>query len=365
LKLVAVCHATADGGAEQYLRTLGVGLESLGHEVELIGNVPRWDATGLAQVPVRLTRKWSARPYSPVTWPAVLFERRRVDAAAVSTGADVFHLQFKREQIGFTAALAKRAPVVWTEHGAFPRGALTGVLAAWYRRAAQHTEAIICVSDEVAAEIRGIVGPGPKLLVIPNGVDTTLLQPASDAERLAARERLGVPLDGRKLVAWVSRTDTGKLPLLAAQAGEQFAGYMIMAGGGSGDQRLRRLPADGKVRFIGFQDDVSTVLHAADAFLFTSNGLENGVPYSLREAAACGLPLVINAASKLGTALSAAGAFVGEDDPASLADAMTRACSNQTEVARAWAEANDSTVWLQRHAEVLSGAAVSNGEREP
>jgi glycosyltransferase involved in cell wall biosynthesis len=53
----------------------------------------------------------------------------------------------------------------------------------------------------------------------------------------------------------------------------------------------RELGVAGRVRFMGPQDDVRTVLHAADAFVMPS--LREGLPISALEALATGLPAVL------------------------------------------------------------------------
>jgi glycosyltransferase involved in cell wall biosynthesis len=47
------------------------------------------------------------------------------------------------------------------------------------------------------------------------------------------------------------------------------------------------------VRFLGFRTDVAVLLSASDAFLFPS--LQEGLPVSLMEAMAAGLPCVVSA----------------------------------------------------------------------
>lgn len=342
-----VCHSDGAGGAERYLTLLFPRLVARGHRAHLIGSVPNWPLPATA---VAFSPKWSRRS-TLRQLGHVSTERRAVAAVADELGPGLFQAQFKREQIGLTDVLARRAPVVWTEHGQFPGGGLEKALAGAYRLASRRVGAIICVSQTVAEQISGIVGSSVRLEVVSNAVDTTTMHPPTPEERAAARAQLDVPADAR-VVAWVGRLAQGKQPVLAAQAGSRLDGVMLMAGAGPLSAEMSA-HADGvTVRVLGHLADPSVVYRAADVFLFTSDGKGEGFPYSLLEAAAYDLPIVVNAGAGIDHELRGAAVTVVEDSPQALADALMSAASRGE--SRAWACGHDLVAWAARHDEIFS-----------
>lgn len=348
-----VCQSDGAGGAERYLTLLYTSLCEQGHRAHLIGSVPDWP---LPATPVAFTPKWSRRS-TLRQLVHISAERRAVGAVADELQADLFHAQFKREQIGLTDVLARRAPVIWTEHGQFPGGRLENGLAAAYRLASRRVGAIICVSRTVAEQVGGIVGSSVRVEVVPNAIDTTTVHPATSEERAAARAQLNVPVDAR-VVAWVGRLAEGKQPVLAAQAGYRLDGVMLIAGSGPLSAQMEAFADGASVRVLGHLADPSVVYRAADVFLFTSNGRGEGYPYSLLEAAAYDLPIVVNAGAGIGAELRGAAVAVAEDTPQALAEALMAATSRGE--SRAWACGHDLVAWAARHAEIfgsLQGSA--------
>ena len=352
MHLVPVCYTDASGGAERYLKLLYPRLHAVGHDVHLVGTVPGWEDTGLPSTRVAFGPKWDAHTIMTGV-PRLPAERRAVERVVGRMPVDVFHAQFKREQIGLTDLLRRHAPVVWTEHGRFPDGRKGRAVAVGYRRAARNVAAIVCVSEAVAENVRGIVGAKVRIEVVHNAIDTQAVHVTTAQERSAARVALGLPDTDVKVLAWVGRLSPGKLPLLAAETGRRFSGVTVIAGDGQLASELRARADEARVRYLGFQPDPSCVYRAADALLFTSDGSGEGMPYTLLEAAAHGLPIVANAGSGLTALVEAAGGRVVADDPAALAAAAEVAANDSSDRARAWALANDLDPWSRRHADIM------------
>ena len=350
--IAPVCCSPYAGGAERYLNLLSPRLADHGHSVHLIGSIPGWSETGLASTPVALGPKWDGA--STLRYlPRLPFERRAVALVADELQPEVFHMQFKREQIGLTSLLARRAPVVWTEHGVFQHRRSAQWLARAYRHAARHVEAIICVSDVVAADVRQIVGPAIRLEVIPNAIDTSATVPPTPSTKQAARAALGVPAH-EKVLAWAAQVHPGKEPLLAAATGRHFPGITLLAGDGPLATQLEARVDGQRVRYLGYQPNPSLLYQAADVFLFTSHGGEGYPTNSLLEAAAHGLPIVANAGAGADSALRGASAIIAPDDPGELANAAARlATRSANEQSRTWACAHDIHPWVAQHATLL------------
>ncbi|MFZ9932585.1 MAG: glycosyltransferase [Chthoniobacterales bacterium] len=134
------------------------------------------------------------------------------------------------------------------------------------------------------------ISPG-KISVLPNAVDVQRFSPAAPAGREAARSRIGL-VPGRLVVAGLGRLHPQKNWPLFLQVASRFPEVdFVIAGGGPEEGDLRHGAPD-NVRFIGFRDS-REVFAAADVFMLTSD--YEGMPMTLLEAMACGVPAVVSA----------------------------------------------------------------------
>lgn len=360
LKPVVVCQSAVAGGAEAYLVRLYKALSAKGNSSALIGSIPGWENTGQESRDVKLSPKWGLATMAQGIFklPA---ERVRVARAAVSD-ASLYHLQFKREQIGFTDVLSKRGPVVWTEHGRFPAGIKGRLLAPGYKAAAQKTSAIICVSDEVAANVRELVGPGPRIEVIPNAVDTTALRPPTPEEKAAARESLRIP-EGLPVMLWIGRLHRDKQPGITTWLGSGWPGVVLVAGDGEMFDEINQAADEvaPNTLLLGHMQDTASLYRAADVMVFTSNGTGEGFPTTLIEAAAYGVPVLTNEDSGFAPVVTAAG---GKAVPASaslerwIADAKDLMTGNASKTAREWSLGYDIKPWVRAHEDVFRAVSA-------
>ena len=150
---------------------------------------------------------------------------------------------------------------------------------------------VIAVSGSTRSDLlgRGRL-TGDFVTLVANGVDAQRFHPAEVAERTRARDGLG--LSGERLVvAGLGRLHPQKNWPLFLQVAARFPEVdFVVAGTGPEGGDLRR-GAPGNVRFIGFRDS-REVLAAADVFMLTSD--YEGMPMTLLEAMACGVPSVVS-----------------------------------------------------------------------
>jgi glycosyltransferase involved in cell wall biosynthesis len=137
---------------------------------------------------------------------------------------------------------------------------------------------------------RGV--PPDRVLDLPNGVDVGTYRPAAPGERLALRERHGLPPD-RFLGTFVGRLHPVKdVDTLLGAAARAPALTLVVVGDGPERARLEaeaaQLGVDGRVRFVGESAEVPELLRASDAFLLSTHG--EGMSNALLEGMACGLP---------------------------------------------------------------------------
>jgi glycosyltransferase involved in cell wall biosynthesis len=166
--------------------------------------------------------------------------------------------------------------------------------------------------------------PAGKVVVIHNSVEGIVSPPAA---RQAARQELGLPLDG-PLTGTVSRLDPVKgVDYLLRAFAQVRDGQLVVIGDGPERTTLHAL-ADGlgltgRVHWAGYRSDVPKLLPALDIFVQPS--LHEGLPNAVLEAMAAGLPVV---ATKVGGTPEAVldgvtGVLVPARDPVALAEAIT------------------------------------------
>jgi glycosyltransferase involved in cell wall biosynthesis len=191
---------------------------------------------------------------------------------------------------GLAARLAGVRALVHTEHDAWHlasprrRKLERAALAILRPRLVADAEAV------AAALVRAIPSSRPR--VVPNGIDTALFTPG---DRAAARRALGLPASAR-LIGTAGRLEEvkGHDLLIAALADLPPDVALAIAGDGSQRSSLRGEAADlglsERIHFLGHVDDVVSFYRAIDIFCLPSRA--EGMPLSLLEAQACGVPVV-------------------------------------------------------------------------
>jgi glycosyltransferase involved in cell wall biosynthesis len=163
-----------------------------------------------------------------------------------------------------------------------------------YRRCA----AIHTVSSGQLEELHRLGFSHPRLLSIPNGVDTEHFSPQGKAE---ARARFGLPADAIA-IGLVGRFGPFKrhdvlLRAFAALAVQFPAAHLVFAGaGGSEETRIRELAATSEFRnrihLIGFQPDPAPCYRALDLLAIPSTN--EGMSNAALEAMASGVAVLGN-----------------------------------------------------------------------
>jgi glycosyltransferase involved in cell wall biosynthesis len=259
--------------------------------------------------------------------------RRRIDPLRDLLGLLELVRLFRRERpavvhansskagiLGRLAALAARVPVrLFTVHGwAFKADAgLTAHAYLWADRLMSPlTTTTICVAEsERRVGLRARTCRPDRTVVIRNGV-----APGPRARPAAGRPvtllsvgRLRRPKDFLTLVRAVAELEPGSVRLRIAGDGPDR---------GALEADIARLGLDGAVELLGTRTDVAELLAAAGVFVLCSDS--EGLPMSVLEAMAAGVPVVATAVGGVPELVSDAetGILVPPRDPAALARAL-------------------------------------------
>jgi len=289
-RLLIVITLAEIGGAQTYVAHLLPALtERFDVSVAAHGSGPLRDAARAAGVPFFPLRH-VRRPISP--WRDLLglaelirlFRRERPDILHANSS--------KAGVLGRLAAVAARVPVrIFTVHG-WGFQAFSGLASALYRWAdrvmSPMTTVTICVGEgERAAGLAARTCREDRTVVIRNAVDVTAAPKArhgSGTPRIITVGRLQAPKDPVTLVR-----------ALAGLKAESFTAVVVGDGPARSllETEIRRLGLDGAVELAGECTNVRERLAAADVFVLSSS--QEGLPLSVLEAMAAGLPVVATA----------------------------------------------------------------------
>jgi glycosyltransferase involved in cell wall biosynthesis len=207
----------------------------------------------------------------------------------------------------------------------------------------------LVAGDDAVATYRSRGVTEDRLLRYRFGVDLDRFHPATDAERADARRRWGVEGD-RQVVVSVGRLaqEKGVDDLVRALAAlpEEVAPALLVAGDGPLRDELERAAgvAGIAVTFAGpvEPDDVVSVLHAADCFVYPARRGAN-TPYAVLEAMASGLAVVATTAPPIHRSMLADGRGIAVEpgDRDMLRDGILAFLRDRPRAAAAGAAARD------------------------
>jgi glycosyltransferase involved in cell wall biosynthesis len=322
------------GGAERQVISLARGLARRGWRVSVVGltgtgggAARELAAAGVAFVSLRM-RKGIADPRG---WLALArwIRRERPDILHA-------HLPHATWMARGVRLLSPVRAVVDTVHTSATgsRGQGTG-----YRLTGWLSEVVTAVSTAVA-DAYGKAGlvRADRVTVLPNGTDDQEWRP--DA---AVRAEVRKTLELANEFLWCAAGRLEPLKdyptMLKAIAGLPETARLVIAGSGPQEATLRRLAESlgiaPRVRWLGFEPNMRPWLQAADGFVLSS--LWEGLPVSLLEAGACGLPSVATAVAGSQEVVvdGATGYLAQPQDVDSLRRAMARLMQMRPESRRA------------------------------
>jgi len=232
-------------------------------------------AAGL-EVRVLLVDRWGKGPLVYYHWL-----RNAVQSAVAEFEPDVIHVMYGGVMADQIARRHHIRPVVVSFRGS---DLLGENLSGWTRkfisrygtycsrRAAKAADAVIVVASHLASALAGAV-PADKIHVIPSGIDLDRFNPA---DPLACKQKLGLDPRSFHVLFASNNGDPVKRPWLAKAAVEQIS------------HRSRPVEFHYLTGIPG--PEMPHWLNAGDALLLTS--LHEGSPNVVKEALACGLPVV-------------------------------------------------------------------------
>ena len=351
MKIALLCYPTA-GGSGVVATELAIALADRGHEVHMLSYAMplrlrgfddrvRWHEVEVASYPL-----FRYPPYEVAL-------ASRLAEVAEEEGLDVVHAHYAIPH-ALAALLVRdvvkprRLPVVTTLHGTDIT--IVGQDRAYARitcHAIASSDAVTAVSEYLRAETDRVFGATRAIDVVPNFVDVDRFHPGRDPARRAAYAR-----SSQALLVHVSNFRPVKrawaaVDVLADVARSRDA-VLLMVGDGPDraacEARARERGVRDRVRFVGAQVDVESLLPAADLFLLPSEYESFGL--AALEAMACGVPAAAFAAGGLPEVIrdGVDGILVKPHDDAALAAAVSALLLDPARLAATGAAAREAAV---------------------
>ncbi len=226
----------------------------------------------------------------------------------------------------------RRPPVVFTEHGRWFPDYPRRKRILFNRLMLRRRDRVVAVGDSVRRALVDNEGiPDHRIQRIYNGVDFSAFG-RIPADRAVLRGQLGFAADDL-LIVQVARLDHLKdhptaIRTMRRVAAQRANARLVLVGEGPEratiEAEIERRGVGPHVRLLGLRSDVADLLHAADLFLLTS--ISEGIPVTLIEAMAAGLPIVSTDVGGVGEVVDdgTTGFLAPSGDDAALARAIFR-----------------------------------------
>ena len=299
LRVLMVCHYYPPhvGGIENVARDEAVRLAESGHRVTVLTSGERTGVTDEGGVRVVRIAAWNgAEEKAGIPFP-VPSPRLLSRAVAHARQADVIHVHdcfYATSWAALVASAVTRTPLVLSQHvavvdhpSALVRAVQNAVYGTFGRLLLRRASTVFTINEYVARFVSGLGREPLKVVVLGNGVDGRLFRPAADeAERVAIRERFGLPQD-RILALFVGRLVPKKGIDLLLEAADPAYDLVVV---GTGD--ATRLAGRERVHHLGGlpAERVAEVYRACDIFALPTTG--EVFTLVVKEAMSAALPVV-------------------------------------------------------------------------
>lgn len=306
------------GGAERQISILVPGLRDRGVDARILalnGGGELLAPIRAAGVPVEVLGLRHQFDLGRVLRSRLL--RDFVPDVVVSRGVNGLYL-------GHAVSLRRGAANVFNDHRGVGvefsarRLAMVGILA-------RRLRAVILVSPDQADGWLRLGCRRERLVVIPNGVPTEPLA----ASRAEIREQLELPSEAVVALMVANLRPLKRVPdfIRAVSEARRACPELIGVIVGDGPQRAlvdQLAGADGAARVLGYREDVSRLLAAADLLVLASE--YEALPMAILEAMAAGLPVLATRVGAVPTAVSdgETGLLVAPGDVPALRDGLVR-----------------------------------------
>lgn len=200
---------------------------------------------------------------------------------------------------GLASGMGLRCPIFHGEHSLLPPEDCRPKRLRQRQWLYRSCRKVHTVSSGLRRQLLELGLPGPKITVLPNGVDTDNFAPGCPA---TARNHIGNLPPNAFVLGIVGRFGPFKRHALLIDAFDRLAlhqpaAHLLVVGSGGPEegrvrQRVQASPVARRIHFAGFQDNPRPYYQAMDLLVVPS--VNEGMANAVLEAMACGVPVLAN-----------------------------------------------------------------------
>jgi glycosyltransferase involved in cell wall biosynthesis len=273
-------------------------LAKKGHSVTLISSNYPESKMNFKRKGVRHLKSKKALRLEKIGLPIPLFSLTQDMKKAIKK-ADVVHIHGSLYPSSYQIAkFAKKnnKRIILTQHiglvgyhGFLYRMISVGVYKTMAKKIFEFSDKILVLNSKVKNDLGLFKVEASKIVIVPNGVDSSLFKPAVEKKKKELRKKHGLPLD-KEIVLFVGRLVPVKAfeRLFEARDEDYLA---LFVGGGDVPENMRNNP---DALFIGEKtpEELVEFYQLSDFFVLPSKS--EGFPLSVLEAMSCGLPVIVS-----------------------------------------------------------------------
>lgn len=322
------------GGAERQLGSLAPRLQSKGLDIHILtrkyaglSSFERVEGIPVHRLPVPGSKPIASLSYTIAA--LILLKKIKPDVLHA-------HEMFSTTTTAVATKAILKRPVIVTAHSSGYFGDISRLKKKFLGKQrlktfCRNVDCFVAISNLIDRELQEVGVTPEKIVHIPNAVDINLFYPLTTEEKQTLQERLGLPSDSL-IIIYTGRLSKEKRPenlfKVWTRIREEFPNSLLLVlGTGPQEQELKSQLSPG-IQMLGKTGDVASYLQVSDLFVLPSSA--EGLPVSLLEAMACGLPAVATAVGGTPEVLenNSSGLLIPPDDLPALQSAICEMLAN-------------------------------------
>lgn len=228
---------------------------------------------------------------------SLIYGKRKLLNLLHSIKPDIVHTQGIRAD-SYSILINKFYNVISTIHNYPPSdylkryGRILGTLmAAYHIQVIKKRSNCIACSKSVSMAFKQF--SNIEINFIQNGVNTRIFRPTNNEEKKILRNKLSLPLDKKIFISVGQLIELKDMNSIIRAFTKIADSMLIIAGDGDQMEFLKNLAKENSaIKFVGHVKNIKDYLQASD--FFVSSSLSEGLPNTVLEAMACGLPVILS-----------------------------------------------------------------------
>ncbi|MBP1910655.1 glycosyltransferase family 4 protein [Methanolobus bombayensis] len=328
LRVAADLYPSVVGGVGIHVHEMSKEQVALGHEVTVyttnVDSSPKEEMIeGYNILRFKSLFKLCGNAFSPTMFFKLIKHRHDYDIIHAHS-----HLFFTTNLCSIVKILDKSVPLVITSHGLIPASGPDWLHKIYIptigKFVLNSADLVICYTDKEKIRLKNEVGVKSKITVIHNGIDTNLFRPITDKKTT-------------NQLLWIGRFTRGKgLDYLIDAFGILAKKYpklkLILVGEGPEKQNIMtkvvHCNLQNKVIFQDYcpNSELCAIYNRSDIYILPS--FEEGVPRTIMESMACGIPVICTELPHLLEMIKDVGITVPVKDSNAIVDAVSQIYNN-------------------------------------